>query len=136
MLRKIKGPILPGILALLLMTSCASTDWKDLISPLLIKSEPVEHQIIIQARPKPLSLGKITWHTVTDKELDKFIAKIRKTQGIVVFDAITVQDYETLAKNTAELERYMLQQKEIIKFYEDAINEMNKPTEEEAKKEK
>ena len=35
--------------------------------------------------------------------------------------AISVKDYENLAKNFAELRRYIEQQKQIILYYEEAV---------------
>ena len=39
---------------------------------------------------------------------------------------MSVRDYETLALNMAELKRYVLQQKEIIVYYEKAVTPKTK----------
>lgn len=113
----------------LFLAACETLSWDDVTDVLTIKEEPIKHTIIIQERPKPLSLGKIEWHTVNDRTLDEFIEDIKEKEGMLVFDAIRIKDYETLAKNLAELERYILQQKEIIRFYEESIKEMNRAAE-------
>ena len=49
-----------------------------------------------------------------------------------LFYALSVRDYETLAINMAEIKRYILQQKQIIIYYEKAV--APKPKEEEKDK--
>ena len=44
-----------------------------------------------------------------------------KTNNDYVFYAVSVHDYENLAFNMAELYRYIRQQKEIIIYYEKAV---------------
>lgn len=39
----------------------------------------------------------------------------------VLFYAMSVRDYETLALNMAEIKRYIEQQKQIIVYYEKAV---------------
>ena len=63
---------------------------------------------------------------VTDRNFDAFKKKFEKENGDLVFYAVRVRDYETLALNMAELKRYIQQQQELIVYYEKAIKPKEK----------
>ena len=50
-----------------------------------------------------------------------FKTRFEKENGDLLFYAISVRDYETLALNMAELKRFLEQQKQIIIYYEKAV---------------
>jgi len=87
----------------------------------------IEKNIPIQARPKGLTLSKdITWYVITPETIDAFDEKLKKEQGKEwVFYAIEVKDYERLSLNVAEVRRYILQQMNIIEYYENSIQDNN-----------
>jgi|TARA_R110002153_G_C13080931_1_gene474368 hypothetical protein len=60
--------------------------------------------------------------------MEEFLGKFEKDNGDIVFMAISVRGYENISLNLADLRRYILQQKEIIIYYEDSV----KPKEEES----
>jgi hypothetical protein len=91
---------------------------------------PVEFTktINIQPRPKPVRFSDIRFYVVTDDNIKEFLEEYKKTNGDVVFYAISVRDYENLALNLAEARRYLNEQKSILVFYEDAITkDVEKP---------
>jgi hypothetical protein len=114
---------------LLLATGCSS--FKEIL-PLEVKTIEVERKIPLQARPKKISLDDIHFYVVTPDTFDTFKAKFEKENGDMVFYALSVRDYETLALNMGELKRYLKQQQELIVYYEEAIKPKKK--EEPAKK--
>ena len=77
----------------------------------------------IVARPKPLQLTDTQVRVVTKQNLEIFIEQYEKQYGEVAFVVISIQDYENLALNIAELRRYINQQIEIIVYYEEAVKE-------------
>lgn len=81
------------------------------------------------ARPKPVTLNDISFKVVTAENFEEFRAEFEKENGVLVFYAMTVRDYESMAMNLAELRRYILQQKEIIVYYEKQVDHNNKPAE-------
>ena len=108
-----------GLLSLTLLSSCGS--WFQRPQP-IVNTEFVEREIPIQSRPKPVELDDIRWRVVTSENLDAFLEEIRISgSDQFVFMAISVRDYEKLSLNVDELRRYILQQKEIIVYYEDSI---------------
>jgi hypothetical protein len=77
----------------------------------------------IVARPKPLQLTDTQVRVVTKENLEIFLEQYEKQYGEVAFVVISMQDYENLALNIAELRRYINQQIEIIVYYEDAVKQ-------------
>ena len=64
----------------------------------------------------------MTWYVVTEDNINIFLDEIKKEQGgVTVFFAVTPKDYENLALNVSDIRRYILQQKEIIEYYEESI---------------
>ena len=112
----------------LLATGCSSFQK---VLPLEVKTIEVERKIPTQTRPKSISLNDIYFYVVTDRNFEEFKKKFEKENGDLVFYAVSVRDYETLALNMAEIKRYIQQQKEIIIYYEKAVEP--KPKEEKDK---
>ena len=77
----------------------------------------------IVARPKPLQLTDTQVRVVTKQNLEIFLEEYEKQYGEVAFVVISMQDYENLALNIAELRRYINQQIEIIVYYEEAVKQ-------------
>tara|TARA_R100000664_G_C2760144_1_gene150904 strand:+ start:10532 stop:10750 length:219 start_codon:yes stop_codon:yes gene_type:complete len=67
----------------------------------------------------------IQFYVVTEENFEKFKTKYQKDVGSFLFYAISVRDYENLALNMSEIKRYIEQQKQIIIYYEKAINNEN-----------
>ena len=62
------------------------------------------------------------WWVVTEENFAEFKEKFEKENGDpLVAYVLSVRDYETLALNIAEIKRYIEQQKEIIIYYEKAV---------------
>jgi len=66
-------------------------------------------------------LSNIKWYVVTDRNFKDFKRTYKKENGEFLFYVISVRDYETLALNMAELQRYIGQQKKLIVYYEQAV---------------
>ena len=113
------------VLSLILLSSGCSS-WKPL-TEVVTETKIIERNIPTQERPKQVSLEDIQWYVVTEKNMDEFIKRFEDENGTLVFYAMSVRDYETLSLNMADLKRYILQQKEIIVYYEESV----KPKEEE-----
>ena len=66
-------------------------------------------------------MNDIYFYVVTEQNFEEFKAKFVKENGDLVGYVLSVRDYETLALNMAEIKRYILQQKQIIIYYEKAV---------------
>jgi hypothetical protein len=111
---------LAAMVAVLFLTGCS------LFSP---ASEP-EIKVVTKvekttvptvSRPKPVQLNDVRVYVVNERILDQFISEFKERHGEVAFVALSMQDYENLALNVAELRRFINQQTQIIVYYEDAV---------------
>ena len=77
---------------------------------------------------KPVSLNITNGFKASRKHrnFEEFKKKFEKENGDLVFYAVSVRDYETLALNMAEIKRYIQQQQELIVYYEKAIEPKEK----------
>ena len=75
----------------------------------------------IVARPKPINLTDTQVYVVNAGNLEEFIAEFEEQNGDLAFVALSIDTYENLALNVAELRRYINQQTEIIIYYEEAM---------------
>ena len=107
--------LLPLCLAI---SSCSS--WPEL-KQIEIKTVQVERVIPTPNRPRPLNMNDIKFYVVTSENFEDFKKRYEKDNGIFLFYALSVRDYETLAINMAEIKRYIEQQKHIIIYYEKAV---------------
>jgi hypothetical protein len=77
----------------------------------------------MQPPPTPVRLKSVEWYVVTEDTYDDFKEKLVNRQGLPVWYSITVNDYENLSINLEELRRYIIEQQELLKYYEKAITE-------------
>jgi len=113
------------LLPLLLLSSGCSS-WREVL-PVEVKTVEVERKIPTQNRPRPVKLDDIYFYVVSADNFDDFRKRFEKENGDLVFYALSVRDYETIAYNMAELKRFIDQQQQIIIYYEEAV----KPTKKE-----
>ena len=112
------------LLPLLLLSSGCSS-WRDVL-PVEVKTVEVERKIPTQNRPRPVNLNDIYFYVVTENTFDDFKKRFQKENGDLLFYALSVRDYETIAMNMAELKRFIDQQKQIIIYYEKAVTPKDK----------
>ena len=104
---------------LLLSSGCSY--FKNPLKQIEIKTVEVERVIPTQNRPRPISLNDIYFYVVTEQNFEEFKNRFVKENGDLVGYVLSVRDYETLALNMADIKRYIQQQKEIIIYYEKAV---------------
>jgi len=109
-----------GIVVLgLSLSGCSGTRNPDKQVELVTKIQQI--QIPTVARPKPISLNDTRIWVVTEDNLERFLEDFKKTYGEVAYVALSMRDYENLALNIADLQRYIGQQQEVIIYYEKAV---------------
>lgn len=69
-----------------------------------------------------MQLNDVKFYVVTPDNLDEFLIEFEQDNGQVVFVATSIPSYENLSINLQELRRYILQQNEIILYYEKAVD--------------
>jgi fructose-1,6-bisphosphatase/sedoheptulose 1,7-bisphosphatase-like protein len=87
-----------------------------------VVTNTVRTTVPIVARPKGVQLNDIKIYVVNEDNYEEFIQEFKAKNGEVVYIAISVKDYENLSLNIAELRRYIEQQKQVIVYYEEAVN--------------
>ena len=115
------------ILSLLLLSSCSSTPPPEIITQI----EYVERTIEVQERPKSVNMAEVEWYVITENNLEEVIERIKDENGQLAIMALTVRGYENLSLNTADLRRYILQQQELILYYEKQATHFDDEGEEE-----
>ena len=68
----------------------------------------------------------VEWFVVNEDNLEESIVRIKEAGGVAAFMAITPKGYQNLSIGIADLRRFILQQKEIIAYYETQIKEIKK----------
>ena len=111
--------VLPLLVTLLLTSGCSY--FKNPLKQIEIKTVEVERVIPTQNRPRPVDLNDIYFYVVTEQNFEEFKKRFVKENGDLVGYVLSVRDYETLALNMADIKRYIQQQKEIIIYYEKAV---------------
>ena len=107
------------LLLTLLLSSCGFIRKPE--KEIVVKTIEVQKIIPVQPQPKPVDMIDVKFYVVTEENYAEFKEKFMKTNNDYVFYAVSVHDYENLAFNMAELYRYIRQQKEIIIYYEKAV---------------
>ena len=107
------------LLHTLLLSSCGYLRKPE--KEIVVKTIEVQKIVPIQPQPKPVDMIDVKFYVVTEENYEEFKEKFMKTNNDYVFYAVSVHDYENLAFNMAELYRYIRQQKEIIIYYEKAV---------------
>ena len=104
----------------LLLSSCSSFYKPE--KEIVTVTKLVERQIPTVPHPRQVQMNEIKIYVVSPSEnFEKFKEEFEKKNGADSYIAISVKDYENLAKNFAELRRYIQQQKQIILYYEEAV---------------
>ena len=117
------------LLCTLLLLSSGCSSWREVL-PVEIKTVEVERKIPTQKRPRAVKMNDVYFYVVTEENFAAFKERFQKENGDLLFYALSVRDYETIALNMAELKRFIDQQQQIIIYYEKAVA----PKEKEEKK--
>lgn len=126
------GMILSLSLVLLLTSGCSLLSLKP-EKEVVTVTKIMERNIPTVSHPKPVQLNDIKIYVVSPSEnFEEFKKEFEAKNGADSYIAISVKDYENLSKNFAELRRYIEQQKQIILYYEEAVQAP--PVEKEEKK--
>ena len=104
--------------ALLLMTlmmgsSCSLIPTKQIE----VVAKPMERTIVQPIMPREIDLREVMWLTITPENFEEQFALIEAQEGELVFLAMTIPDYETMAYNMQELKRYITELKDVVVYY-------------------
>ena len=81
----------------------------------------VQRVTVLVVQTQAINLTDTQVYVVNAGNLEEFIAEFEEQNGDLAFVALSIDTYENLALNVAELRRYINQQTEIIIYYEEAM---------------
>jgi len=93
------------------LTSCSSVQKLDIFKT-EVKREPLN-----LPNPETPKLEEIKWVIITSENAEEVFAKLKEQGKDPVLFGLSDDDYETLAKNFAQIRAYMIQQQLIIDKY-------------------
>ena len=72
---------------------------------------------------RQVDLKTVRWLTITPENFEEQFALIEEQEGELVFLAMTIPDYETMAYNMQELKRYITELKDVVVYYRKVTTE-------------
>ena len=108
----------------LVLTACARTPEKQIVTvPTVVEVPKIEAPVIqIVPRPEPVELKNADIVVVTEANLEETIARIKEMQGDFVLYAMTAQSFESLALKFEEVKRFIEHQNSVILYLEKAVS--------------
>ena len=104
--------------ALLLMTSMMVSNCSLIPTKQIeVSAKPIERNIVQPVMPREIDLREVRWLTITPENFEEQFALIEEQEGELVFLAMTIPDYETMAYNMQELKRYINELKQVVVYY-------------------
>ena len=77
----------------------------------------MDRTIVQPVMPREIDLKEVRWLTITPENFEEQFAIIEEQEGELVFLAMTVPDYETMAYNMQEIKRYITELKDVVVYY-------------------
>ena len=88
-----------------------------------VVAKPMERKIVQPIMPREIDLKEVMWLTITPENYEEQFAIIEAQEGELVFLAMTIPDYETMAYNMQELKRYITELKDVVVYYRKVTTE-------------
>ena len=82
-----------------------------------VTAKPMDRTIVQPVMPREIDLKEVRWLTITPENYEEQFALIEDQEGELVFLAMTVPDYETMAYNMQEIKRYITELKDVVVYY-------------------
>jgi len=82
-----------------------------------VTAKPIDRTIVQPVMPREIDLKQVRWLTITPENFEEQFALIEEQEGELVFLAMTVPDYETMAYNMQEIKRYITELKDVVVYY-------------------
>ena len=82
-----------------------------------VSAKPIERTIVQPIMPREIDLREVRWLTITPENFEEQFKIIEEQEGELVFLAMTIPDYETMAYNMQELKRYITELKDVVVYY-------------------
>ena len=94
-----------------------------------VTAKPMDRTIVQPVMPREIDLKEVRWLTITPENFEEQFAIIEEQEGELVFLAMTVPDYETMAYNMQEIKRYITELKDVVVYYRKVTTKQDKENE-------
>ena len=94
-----------------------------------VTAKPMDRTIVQPVMPREIDLKEVRWLTITPENFEEQFAVIEEQEGELVFLAMTVPDYETMAYNMQEIKRYITELKDVVVYYRKVTTKQDKENE-------
>jgi len=101
------------LMVLMMACSCSLLPTREI----KVSAKPIDRQIVQPVMPREIDLKQVRWLTITPENFEEQFALIEDQEGELVFLAMTVPDYETMAYNMQEIKRYITELKDVVVYY-------------------
>ena len=98
------------LISSLLFTGCGITE-------LFVKTVPEQKTPLNLKEPNYVKMRDVKWFIITPENADEVFKELQNKKYDVVLYGLTDDGYKSLSINMAELRKYIIEQKEIIKSY-------------------
>lgn len=106
------------LVSTLLLTGCSQKD-------VVTNREEVTKPKLDIKQQEALKLNDISYIVITDKNIQQIFDEMKINGKEKVLYAISIEDYEKLAVNLAQIKKYLIIQNETIKSYKDYYEPKN-----------
>ena len=104
------------LLLLVLLAGCSSPASKTVVIP---QAQP--NAAFAIPTPQPLTVNSVQWQVMTPEQLKTFADRLQKAQDHKVVLVLDQENYNNLALNLVEIERYIKEQKAILDMVKSVI---------------
>lgn len=107
--KNVRNNFICCFLSLFLILGCSNT--------LDVKTSEQEKIKLELSAPDPISMKKVNWYVITKENSDSVFQNLKNKNKDLVLFGLTDDNYKNLSLNMAELKKYIIEQKVIIKGY-------------------
>ena len=102
----------------LLLSSCSWKPEKEIVTV----EKVITPTIAVAQKPKAIKMLDAKIIVITEKNLQEVVNKVKAGMGEFVIYGLDPQSFKNLALNFEQIKRYIEQQKQVILYYEEAVN--------------
>ena len=106
-----------SVLFILLLAACSSTE---------ITTVPIQLPTVDAPKALPLSMREVKWQVMNSDDLKALVAALEASPDPkYVIYVLDNRNFENMALNMEEIKRFMLEQQQVIIFYENLQKPVN-----------